>query len=149
MLYQTSERKRLTPRKSQQLLRRFGRRRKAFNTEEGKCCNQVVPWKQYCALAQDLPEVAPDQLVELLYSFAQRDSQAIACYNSCVARHTADTVYKVLRQALCSVQALDAQDRLGGRDQDNNHRPRSGPPLLSLRSSEGFVYTRRTGGRRI
>ena len=100
-----------------------------------------VPWYQYCPLAQALPELDPDQLVEVLYSFAQRDPPSSAAYASSTSRDKIYLAYAVLRDALCKIQALDPIVQLGGKDQDGNRR-------LGMDFPEaGGTTGRRRGGR--
>ena len=100
-----------------------------------------APWHKYCALAQALPELDPDQLVEVLYSFAQRDPPSSAAYASSKCNKIIALIYAVLRDALCQIQALDPIVQLGGKDQDGNRR-------LGMDFPEaGGTTGRRRGGR--
>ena len=79
-------------------------------------------WNHYCALAQDLPAMDPDVLVDLLYCFAHMYTPAKAIHTTFLARDTITAAYTVFREALWRAQAMDPPVKIGGCDQDGNRR---------------------------
>ena len=89
-----------------------------------------------------LPEMTPDDLVELLFSFAAQECPSRVRSRTGLGSHNIRTSFNLLRACLTSSMAKLPAVRLGGRGPDVNWKPvilDKGRVVKKLKNAGGFI----------